>query len=284
MWDIKPRRVLLAVESAECEAAMLYAASEAESRGCGLHVAHVVPMVVGGTGHLDSLVMINGELHVQGRKVLGDVAGHLEHLLADSDVPVTTELCHGTVVPTLVQESAHASLVVLQHRGMGPEGHTPVLSVTAGVAARSHAPVVAVPSEWAPAPVGSEQVVTVGVAEGRDNEHVLEQAAAEALRRGSLLRVVHAGAHELHDLVQAPPDVPFTFIRTPEPPAEALLAQAEHTSVFVVGRRHPRHPLARHLGPVARSLLRRSPVPVMVVDPQRDEAGSGRDLATAAVP
>jgi nucleotide-binding universal stress UspA family protein len=285
MWDIKPRRVLLAVENMECEAAVRYAAREAETRRCGIHVVHVVPVVVGGTGYLDSLVMINGELHVQGRKVLADVAGRLEHLLADSDVPVTTELCHGTVVPALIRESAHASLLVLQHGGMGPEGHTPALSVTTGVAARSHAPVVAVPSKWEPAPAGSERVVTVGVVEDRDNEHVLVQAAAEAMRRGALLRVVHAGDLELHDLVQAPPDAPFTFVRSTESPSDALLAQADDTLLFVVGRRHPRHPLARHLGPVARTLLRRSPVPVMVVDPRRDdEAGSGHDLATAAIP
>jgi nucleotide-binding universal stress UspA family protein len=285
MWDIKPRRVLLAVENTECEAAMRFAAGEAETRRCGVHVAHVVPMVLGGTGYLDSLVMINGELHVQGRKVLADVAGHLEHLLADSELPVTTELCHGNVVPALVQESAYSSLVVLQHRGMGSEGHTPVLSVTTGVAARSHCPVVAVPSDWESAPAGPERVVTVGIGEDRDNQHVLEQAAAEAVRRGGMLTVVHAGDLELHDLVPIPPDVPFTFVRSTEAPSDALLAQADHASLFVVGRRHPRHPLARHLGPVARTLLRRSPVPVMVVDPQRDdEAGSGRDLATAAIP
>ena len=38
MWDIKPRRVLLAVETADCEAAIQYAAREARTRA--LRCAH----------------------------------------------------------------------------------------------------------------------------------------------------------------------------------------------------------------------------------------------------
>ena len=286
MWDIKPRRVMLAVESAECEAAIEYAALEARVRRCGVHVVHVVPMVFGGNGSIDTLVMVNGELHARGRDVLGEVATSLEHRLSDTDVAITTELCHGTVVPTLVNESAHASLVVLQHRRMRPADDTALMSHAGGVAARARCPVVVVPSEWREPSSDLEWVVTVGIGGDRDNAYLLAQGAGAAASHCGSLRVVHAGENlELRDLVESPPEVPFTYVPSTASPVDALLAQGGRTSLFVVGRRHPGLPIARHLGPVARTLLRRSPMPVMVVDPQRDdEAESGHDLATAAIP
>jgi nucleotide-binding universal stress UspA family protein len=281
MWDIKPRRVLLAVENADCEAAIAYAVREARSRRCGVHVVHVVPTPLG--RRQDSLVMVGGELHAQGRDVLADVATSLEHQLGDDDLTVSTELCHGAVVPTLVQESTYASVLVLQHHGMGSAGHASLMPVINGVAARSHAPVVAVPSDWRRPPADAEPVVAVGIGD-HDSGRILDAAVAAAARLGAVLRIVHAGDElEPHEVAQPPSEVPFTFAKSSESPMHALLSHGDRTSLVVVGRRHPRHPLAQHLGPVARTLLRRSAVPVMVVDPEPHEAESGRDLATAAI-
>ncbi|MET0524920.1 MAG: universal stress protein [Nocardioides sp.] len=283
MWDIKPRRVLLAVESTECEAAIAYAVREARSRRCGVHVIHVVPTTLGRPQ--DTLVMVGDELHARGRDILADVARSLERRLGDEDLPVSTELCHGTVVRTLVQESAHASVVVVQTHAMESHGGPSLMSVTSGVAARSHAPVVAVPSDWREPPEDAERVVAVGIGDTHSGR-ILDVAVATAARLGAVLRIVHAGDElELHELAEAPSDVAFTFTESAESPVHALLSDGGRTSLIVVGRRHPAHPLAQRLGPVARTLLRRSTVPVMVVDPRSDdEAGSGRDLATAAVP
>ena len=41
MWDVKPRKVLVGIESDECEAALQYAVAEARRRGSGIHLAHV---------------------------------------------------------------------------------------------------------------------------------------------------------------------------------------------------------------------------------------------------
>lgn len=286
MWDIKPRRVLVAVENAECAAALTYAAREARLRRVGVHLVHVVPIVLGGNNALESLVMVNGELHDLGRKILGEAATSLEHLLDEDELTVSTELCHGRVVPTLVDESGHACLLVLQHRGMGPQGRTPVLSVVTGVAARAKAPVVAVPADWHEPGPDVAPVVTVGIGDDRETGHLVAMAAAAADRQGALLRLVHAGDRlHLHELVSVPPEVRLEYVQSDDEPAEALLARAKDTMLYVVGRRHPRLPLGQHLGPVTRTLLRRSSVPVMVVDPGRDDdAEGGRGLAAAAVP
>lgn len=286
MWDIKPRRVLVAVESTECEAALTYAAREAKRRRCGVHVVNIEPVSLGGQGQPGTVTMINDELRRRGQAILGEAATVLEQLLDDDELTVSTELCHGAVVPTLVHESGNASLVVLQHRGMGPQGHTHVLSVTTGVAARSHAPVVAVPAGWRPSGPDVDSVVTLGLGDDRENDHLIQVAADQARRSGALLRVVHAGDDlQLHDLVATIPETPLKYVNSADDPAEALLDWASRTTLYVVGRRHPRLPLGQHLGPVARTLLHRSPVPVMVVDPGRDdESEGGRDLATATIP
>ena len=128
MWDTTPRKVLVAVETASSDAVLAYAAQEARRRRCGVHLVHVIGPVTGGGQSLDSLVVLNGMLHHRGRSVLAEAAHQLEDLLLDDDeLTVSTELGHGLVVPTLVEASAHACLVLLQHRGMGSGGGDPHL-------------------------------------------------------------------------------------------------------------------------------------------------------------
>ena len=283
MWDFEPQRILVGLETDECEAALAYAAREARLRGCGVHLVHVVPMLIAGGTAADAVVMRDGELYDPVRRILGDAAINLEHLLRAEDLPVSTEVCHGPVEATLIEESRRAALVVLQHRGMGPDGRPPLLSVTARVAARAHAPVVAVPAGWSEPGATTQRIVTVGIGDGSENDHLIGVAADEAARLGATLRIVHAEDDlTLEELVQEVPTGPADYIVGEGEPADALLARADDTTLFVVGRRRPRLPLGHRLGSTARTLLRRSPVPVMVVDPC--DSKDRRDLATAAIP
>jgi nucleotide-binding universal stress UspA family protein len=314
MWDMSPRKVLVAVESAECDAALAYAAAEARRRRCGVHLVHVAPPVYGGAlARADSVKMLNGELHRIGTKVLADASIKVEHELSDDDdLTVSTELCHGAVVPSLVTESIHACLVVVQHRGMGVDGCPPVMSVTNGVAARAHTPVVAVPAGWRPAPE-AVPMVTVGVEDAETSAEVVRIALGAASRANGRIRLVHACdtrqegdpsvaglvdvetarrlraelSEGLADILSAHPDVPVEMVVSEGEPAEALLMLVTDSDLLVVGRRHPRLPLASHLGPVARTVLRWSPIPVLVVDPVTPDARrlvEAPDLATAAIP
>jgi len=259
MWDLEPRRILVATEGRDGDAALRFAAREAEARRCGVHVLHVVPPV-GDSGGSRTFAMVNGELHAVGRMIVGEAATKLERLIGP-DLPVSTEVTHGTVVGALVAESRHAALVVLQHRGMGPDGRTPTLSVTSYVAARAHAPVVAVPATWREPSPDAAETVSVVLTDDDPGERLVDVAVDEARGRGGALRIAR-----VEDTSEA---------------AEELLADAPETTLYVVGRRHPRM-LGHHLDACARTLLRRSPVPVMVVDP--DVETRARDLATVAVP
>jgi nucleotide-binding universal stress UspA family protein len=307
-----PRKILVAVESADCDAALQLAAAEARSRRCGVHLIHVNQPAYGGAGTPDHTAVVSGQLQRIGATVLGDASAKLDHLLIDDDeLTVSTELCHGAVVPTLVAESIHASLVIMQHRGMGPAGDTSVMSVVHGVAARAHAPVVAVPGTWE-LDREAVPVVTVGVEDVAISAQVVRVALDEADRNDARLRMVHvytppqtgdpdldrvaavADARKIEreltaayaDLLAGRPEVPTELVVVPGRPVEALLEQARDTMLLVVGRRHPRLPIVSHLGPVARALLRWSQVPVLVVDPVTPEVGvpSGHGLATTAIP
>ena len=312
MWDMTPKKILVAVESAECDAALQLAAAEARKRRCGVHLIHVNQPTLASAAAPDTMAVVSGQLQRVGTTVLGDASAKLEHLLIDDDdLTVSTELCHGAVVPTLVAESIHACIVIMQHRGMGVNGDTTVMSIVHGVATRAHVPVMAVPSTWRFDP-GIVPAITVGIEDFTATAQVVRVALAEADRSDARLRLVHAytpmhtGDANLDrvaarqesrrlelelttayaDLLGGFPEVPTEIVAVPGRPAEAMLAQAKGSTLLVVGRRHPRLPIVSHLGPVARAILRWSPIPVMVVDPVApdDVVSHGRDLATAAIP
>ena len=311
MWDMTPRKILVAVESADCDAALEFAAAEARRRRCGVHLIHVNQPNFGGAASLDTMVVLAGQLQRIGSVVLGHASTRLEELLIDDDLTVSTELCHGPVVPTLVSESIHACLVVMQHRGMGPDGATAVMSIVNGVAARAHAPVIAVPSTWRLDPAAAP-AVTAGVEDVSVSAEVVRVALEEADRSDARLRLVHAHSpmrtgdadldrvaaedesrrieRELAEgyatLLGAFPEVPTDIVAVPNRPIDALLEQAEVSTLLVVGRRQPRLPVSSHLGPITRAVLSWSPVPVMVVDPvtPKGTPAPASELAGAAIP
>ena len=201
--------------------------------------------------------MVDSERHDQSRKLLGDAVRTLEMLLGSDDLPVSTEVCHGQVVATLAAESRRACLVVLQ-RGMRKHGHSPVLSVTLGVAARAHAPAVVIPAEWLEPEPGTDQVVTVGIGDDSEDAHWRRGCCPRGGAATRTLRIVHSEGDQ------------------------TLLARRDDTALFVVGRQHL--PLLSHSGPTARSLLRHSPVPVMVLAPGGEVSHDPRRLATTVAP
>ena len=149
MWDMEPRKILVAVDS-DCDAALRYAVAEARRRGCGIHVTRVDRPAIWSSYVLDEVSLVESELRHPGASILAAAATRVEALL-DEEAPdderlsVSTELTHGSVVAALQALSRHACLLVLEHHGMGPAGETSTLSVTAGLAAAAHCPVVAVP-------------------------------------------------------------------------------------------------------------------------------------------
>lgn len=182
----------------------------------------------------------------------------------------------------------------MQHHRMHRKHHLPTLSVTNGVAARAHAPVVAVPDEWHEADE-HPNVIAVGVEDAISSHQVLRAAFEEAQRIGAEVHLIRAWffsaafdndvfegeagrAHNtaVKEEVQrafAPaasefPEVPYRVVAMHGPAADVLVAKSELARLLVVGRHDPAPPLGSHLGPVTRTVLNHAACPVLVIDPR----------------
>jgi nucleotide-binding universal stress UspA family protein len=275
MWDMEPRKVLVAVDSVDCEAALEYAVAEVRRRGCGLHLVHVARPVLGHSCALDDVCLVEDELRLAGHIELDAAAARAQALIdeqapGDDRLSVSTELTHGSVVAALQSLSRHAALIVMEHHGMGPGGETSSLSVTAGVAAVAHCPVAAVPDGWRLG-AHTEGSVVVGVEDLERDTLVLEAALHEAARRGARLLVIRAPAldarHPTDVLDLEDPEVPVDIVVEEGSAHQVLLRHAESGALLVAGRHHRRHVIGAPLGRTVRALLHDSSVPVLVVDP-----------------
>ena len=295
MTVIEPRRLVVGVAMGEdCDAALEFAAAEALRRGCGVHLVHAMHPVWAGPTDVVDLRLVDGELRKVGVAFLQDCQRRVEKATGES-ITVSTEIVHEAVVPALNEMSQHADLVVLQHHRMGRSRRIPTLSVTNGVAARAHAPVVAVPDTWHE-DAEHPDVVAVGVEDYETSAVVAEAAFEEARRLGAGLRLVRAwyfsaaiddevfsGAagvrqteavraeveNEFAALMARFPDVTCTVDVTHGRPAEVLVERSEDVRLLVVGRHQPALPFGSHLGPVTRAVLGYATCPVLVVNPRK---------------
>ena len=311
MWDSVPARILVAVESADCEAQLQYAAAEAVRRGCGIHLVHVARPALVESCALNDIALLEEKVRSDSDANLSRAARRLHDILGDSTLPISVELTHGLTVHALVSLSAHASLVVLQHDRRGEPAGSARLSVSPRVCARAQCPVVTVPRGWLPEP--EHRAVVVGVDDPHRTREVVRTAQEEAARRSARLLMVQAWTHEpgsspqavaaeserRHDLLsellgellvsetdhQADHVVRVDRVVTTGPPGDELLAASSEADLIVIGRHDDPHSVEPCVSATARELLSRSRVPVMVVDPlPRDPVTAGSSAATVAMP
>lgn len=288
MWDSDPAPVLVGIDPGGYEGALEYAAAEARRRATGVHLVHVVRPSGWWVTEDDEVPTEQADLRDQGHRLLAEAAARLRELLADggaADHVVSVELSQGSAVAVLAALSRGAEVVVLQHHGWSPRGETSSLSVTAGLAAVSHAPVVAVPDRWRAR--SSPGRVLVAVDDPLSDRVVLDAAVAEADRRGvELVAVQVVGADSPHPMTFPEGDVPLSVVHSSLAPADVLVDLADGYDLLIVGRHHRRHVVGAILGRTVRDLVRRVHVPVLVVDPlfDRDPSAVARPTPTATLP
>ena len=293
MWDTYPPGILVAVGPDGSGAALRLAANEAERRGCGVHLVHVLLPSYRHRSDLGPVPVVDVARRVDGAEVLAEAHEVLEGL-THVPVVISTELAIGDVVRTLVAESRHAQLVVLERGRVRDDGR---VEAAVAVAAGSTAPVVVVPASWRPAPRNGRPVVCVGIAPGGGSAPIVREALASAERSGALLRMVHGwgealtGSHlpeiagdarsellraelvdELAEVLSDRPQVPVEVVVRREHPADLLREQSADCDLVVVGRHQARLPFGQHLGSVAQSVLREGPVPALVLGPRSTES------------
>lgn len=295
MSEQNPTPVVVAVGHDPIDAALAVAAGEAARAGCGLHLVHVVHLLARGPENGAS-----GEVPAERKgRLLLDAAADRARGLAPAGVPVTSELHVGAVVPTLVDLTKDARLIVLGHRELSGLRRVVTRSVSSGVAAHARVPTVAVPAGWSP-PSSDERPPTVAV--GLDvpdrGREVLRVAFDAARARGATLRIVHTWhlpspyedlvvarsvdeewAARATDEIRAVLDtlgdetagVPVEIEARASRAADALVEAGRHSDLLVVGRHDPAVPIGSHLGPVARAVLGEAVCPLLIADPRRHD-------------
>ena len=261
MWDIEPRKVLVGVESIDCEAALQYAVEDAVRRRCGIHLAHVAHLgpPSGWTG--DEVSLVEGELRRSDELVLAAAQARAQVLLhdlapGDDELAVSTELTHGRVVAVLSSLSTHASRLVVQHEHTG--ALSGAFSVSADLVERAGCPVVVVPRSWRAA-AQAAQAVVAGVDDLARAAALIAIADQEAVARGTRLRVVVAGPGAEGDLPVTESAVDLVVATGPL--EDALLHEAMDAALLVIGP-HRRG----HRAGTALSLLDRSRLPLLLVE------------------
>jgi nucleotide-binding universal stress UspA family protein len=281
--------VVVAVGPDEMRAAVRYGAEEALRAGCPLHLVHAVPVVTQGP---ETVLITSEGVEKFGRESLALAVEHAEDVVHGL-VPVVEVLHRGAPVPVVVRASREARLVVLEHRHLSRVARLVNRTIAGGVAARTRAPVVAVPTGWKPS--GGDPVVVVGVDVPERSSAVLAAATAAARVRGASLRVVHAWSlpdpydglrigpeevqrwtdrsrAEICSALDALGDVEVAIeadVRVRCSGAlEALMEAAADADLLVIGRHDPLLPVGSHIGPVARAVLREATCPVLLAAPE----------------
>jgi len=277
-------RVLVAVDdTGECDAALDYACVEALTTGSVLELVHVSetsePVDDQASASLNASARQDAEKRTEGR------------------VSIESTVRRGPVVPVLVEASASARLLVVQHRHESRLERLRHGSMAVSLAGRVHCRMVSVPEDWrlraARASGGNTALVTVGIdAIDAETERILGHAFQACERENAVLHVVHAWsmsspyddalvdaaredewatayrARLSHVLAAARADHPHVAVQVHvihQDAASALVDLSADSDLLLVGQGRGVHPLLDQLGSVPRAVLRDSSCPVEVV-------------------
>jgi len=190
-----PRGIIVGVDgSAPSIVAADWAAQEAAMHKLPLTLVHVlappVMMPWPGTPMVPSFSAWQQD---HGQEIISEAVKVVEEAVKNSGgIEVKPELITGTAVPTLVDLTKDAHMVVVGRRGLGVVGRALLGSVSAGLVHHSHCPVAVIHDEDSPAATPARAPVVVGIDGSPASEAATAIAFDEASRRGVDLIAVHA--------------------------------------------------------------------------------------------
>jgi nucleotide-binding universal stress UspA family protein len=279
--------------SPQSKVAVDWAAREAAMRNLPLSIIHVIqspPVRMWPEIPMPDEVL--ARIERDGQEILSDARRTAQVATAGSrQILIETELISGGVLPTLIDLSKDAEMIVAGCRGTGPINRRLLGSVSRGLIQHAHAPVAVIHDEDPLMAYPAKAPVLVGIDGSPVSEAATAVAFEEASRRGVDLIALHVWSDfALYDVPETElpalqrraeetlserlagwqeryPDVHVRPVVALNRPVHQLLERSEAAQLTVVGS-HGRGGFAGMLlGSVSLAVAESARMPVLVVRP-----------------